>query len=352
MRDDSVPVYAVTCLYGLERTLAEEVEERLGSQSERRWCQVAFPFAGPPSRLRELRVGGHVFREFAAFRIGHTVPHLDTLRAELEALPLAQWEEEFADFAGQEVSEKDISVSVSRTGEHNYSYQQIEELVVDTIGHAFGRRAVLDSRPLELRIVVQDDECHVLGRLSVESLARRPWRIRYWNGETDATLAAAMVRLARPRPGDTFLDPFCGSGTVAIERALAAPVRRVVAGDVKPKRIEWAEANRDAAGVDIELGCWDAGELPFEDLAFSTVCTVPPHSDPEGGRPWVHERFAQLVGECHRVLEFGGRSVWLLRDERPMKWTMKNGVAMRLAARVQVDWKGRPCYIHVIEKTF
>jgi hypothetical protein len=52
-----------------------------------------------------------------------------------------------------------------------------------------------------------------------------------------------------------------------------------------------------------------------------------------------------------RVLKYGGRSVWLLRDERPMDWTLKHGVAMDRVARIQVSWKGKPCYIHVIEKS-
>ena len=36
------------------------------------------------------------------------------------------------------------------------------------------------------------------------------------------TLAAAMIRVARYRGRDAFRDPFCGSGTLAIEAALAA----------------------------------------------------------------------------------------------------------------------------------
>lgn len=39
------------------------------------------------------------------------------------------------------------------------------------------------------------------------------------------TLAAAMVKLARWRGRDPFLDPFCGSGTIAIEAAMIAQRR-------------------------------------------------------------------------------------------------------------------------------
>lgn len=39
------------------------------------------------------------------------------------------------------------------------------------------------------------------------------------------TLAAAMVNLARYRGRDNFVDPFCGSGTIAIEAAMIAKNR-------------------------------------------------------------------------------------------------------------------------------
>lgn len=35
-------------------------------------------------------------------------------------------------------------------------------------------------------------------------------------------LRAAMVRMARPRDDVIFVDPFCGSGTTAVEAALLA----------------------------------------------------------------------------------------------------------------------------------
>jgi len=100
------------------------------------------------------------------------------------------------------------------------------------------------------------------------------------------TLAAAMVRLARFRGREEFNDPFCGSGTIPIEAALAAKNRapgifrrfeaeswplipaslweaereaakglefsgeyRIWGGDIDEKSIETAKANARRAGV-------------------------------------------------------------------------------------------------------
>jgi 23S rRNA G2445 N2-methylase RlmL len=71
--------YVVTCLYGLEAVLADEVRERLQAEAGTDWCEVGFTFDGSPARLKELRVAGNVFLEFDRFSIGHTKPDLDTL---------------------------------------------------------------------------------------------------------------------------------------------------------------------------------------------------------------------------------------------------------------------------------
>jgi len=100
------------------------------------------------------------------------------------------------------------------------------------------------------------------------------------------TLAAAMVRLARYRGREEFCDPFCGSGTIVIEAALAAKNRapglsrrfeaenwplvpesvweaereaararefsgqyRIWGGDIDKKSVEIAKANAQRAGV-------------------------------------------------------------------------------------------------------
>ena len=55
---------------------------------------------------------------------------------------------------------------------------------------------------------------------SGEPLHKRGYRPQAGAAPLRETLAAAMVRLARPREDVLFWDPFCGSGTIPIEAAL------------------------------------------------------------------------------------------------------------------------------------
>ena len=340
--------YVVTCLYGLEGLLANEVRQRLGAEAEHHWCEAVFPFQGPAARLRELRLAGNVFVRFDRFPIGGTVPDLDGLAARLGQLPLDRWEESWREL--WEPPDGDISVSVRRTGEHNFTYADVEELALDVVRRATGRRTMLDPRPLELRIEIDGPWCRLLGRLTPAPLSERPYRRYHSPGETDATLAAAMVMLSDPRPGERFLDPFCGGGTVPIERALHGACDRVVAGELKARRVAWARGNAEVAGAAVLFAQWDGYALPLADRSFDRIVTSPPQSDPSNGRPWEVEAFAGLVAEALRVLRHGGLMVWLVQRSGLFKRALRHlGIASRFGTTV-CHWKGRPWGIHTLAK--
>lgn len=342
--------YVLTCLYGLEEELCDEVAERLGVEPSHGWSEVTFSFEDEPARLRELRLAVNVFEEFASFRLGPTHDDLRTLEARLLRLPVARWEEHAVAVAGDELESGDIAISVDRSGDHNYTYKDVEDMASDVLSETTGRRAVLDSRPLELRIEIREETCRLRGRLTPVPLSHRPYKIRRARCETDPTLAAAMVRICEPTARGRFLDPFAGTATVALERALLGPAERVVAADVNPRRVDWARANVQAAGAPVDLVRCDAHRLPFRDRAFTRIATAPPQGDPTDGTRWEPEALAALLAEPFRVLEYGGTSVWLVRDWRVFERAVSLVGLNRLAEKLIVDWKGKPCHIYSLER--
>lgn len=57
---------------------------------------------------------------------------------------------------------------------------------------------------------------------SGDSLHKRGYRTKANLAPIKETLAAALVKLSDWKPGQTLIDPFCGSGTIAIEAGLIA----------------------------------------------------------------------------------------------------------------------------------
>nr|MBQ1579204.1 methyltransferase [Oscillospiraceae bacterium] len=131
------------------------------------------------------------------------------------------------------------------------------------------------------------------------------------------TLAAAMVKLSRYRGRDDFCDPFCGSGTIAIEAALAALNRapglnrrfaaeswacfdpavweqareaaraaeyrgqyRIFASDIDPRAVRLARENAERAKVAelIDFSAADACAFPRE-TERGVIVTNPPYGE-------------------------------------------------------------------------
>ncbi len=88
---------------------------------------------------------------------------------------------------------------------------------------------------------------------SGDALHLRPWRTEIGPAPIRTTMAAAMLRLSDWSADAPLLDPFCGSGTVAIEAALAAR-GMPVGGQRRYAFQHWA---------DFEPGTWAsvAGEI-------------------------------------------------------------------------------------------
>ncbi|UOO36752.1 class I SAM-dependent RNA methyltransferase [Oscillospiraceae bacterium CM] len=154
------------------------------------------------------------------------------------------------------------------------------------------------------------------------------------------TLAAAMVKLARYRGKEELCDPFCGSGTLPIEAALAALNRApginrhfaaerwiwldkglwaraaseardkeyngtyaIWGGDIDPESIEIANANAKRAGVE-KLIRFDVSEAA--DFARQTSGGIIVTNPPYGERVMAHreaERIYRLFGAAVKNLD-------------------------------------------------
>ena len=343
--------YYVTCLYGLEGELAAEVAERFHVRPEYHWCEVVFSLPGNAASVAGLTLAGNVFLLFGRFQVPPTKEALTLVAEQVRRLPLDAWQQAWRELGGADPAGQDIAVSVSRKGEHAFTYAEVEEAVIAALEAATGRRATLDERPLELRVEIDGEWCRLLGRLSAAPLSRRAYRVRHIPADTDATVAAAMVRRSNPSFGDRVLDPFCGVGTIPIERALAFPAGGIVAGDNKEKIVGWAADNAREAEVEVSLGVWDALTLPFAEGAFSRVLTVPPFGNPENGRAWSAVEFGRLLAELLRVLEAGCPLVLLVLDEKLTATALKRVGHARITSGLRLDWKGRRHTIFTIEKT-
>lgn len=122
-------------------------------------------------------------------------------------------------------------------------------------------------------------------------------------------MARAMVNLARVRPGDRVLDPFVGTGGIALEAGLVGA--EVVAGDVDPRMVEGVRHVLEEYGVEpVAVEQADAGEADAWAGPVDAVVTDPPYgraaTTDEEERGDLYERFLEAAREA---LVPGGRLV-------------------------------------------
>lgn len=93
--------------------------------------------------------------------------------------------------------------------------------IVDRIRNIEGERPSIDTvRPdAKVHMFLYRDQATLYLDTSGESLFKRGWRLDKGSAPLRENLAAGMLALAGWQPGQTLLDPFCGSGTILIEAA-------------------------------------------------------------------------------------------------------------------------------------
>ena len=99
-----------------------------------------------------------------------------------------------------------------------------KDAIVDRIKEKSGRRP--DSGPERDGTVIhlywKDDSCHIFLDTSGEPLSRRGYRKIPLKAPMQETLAAAVILATGWKGEGNFINPMCGSGTLAIEAALIA----------------------------------------------------------------------------------------------------------------------------------
>lgn len=101
---------------------------------------------------------------------------------------------------------------------------KVREAVLDVFNHELGKCPKVDTRDPKVVIVahVSQGRCTLSLDTCGKSLHKRGYRESGHPAPVKETLAAAMLTFAGYNGTQTFLDPMCGSGTIAIEAAMIA----------------------------------------------------------------------------------------------------------------------------------
>ncbi len=303
--------YTATCLFGLEGLLGEEIEALGCERIENIDGRITFEgdrSAAARASVR-LRFAERLYLNLGSFEAKTFSDLFDGTKE----LP---WE----DWIGRE---DEFPVTGHSVKSGLFSVPDCQKIIKKAVSVRLGEKYGLVRLPetgtrYRIEFFLFKDRASLMIDLSGTPLHKRGYRPETVDAPIRETLAAAMVKLARPREDVLLWDPFCGSGTIAIEAAMQ--MKRIAPGlnrtfaaeefsgfpasswkdareearaeiltdsgfeayatDIDPKCVAVAEASAERAGVKDRINVFQMDALDIDTMGRrGTVVTNPPYGD-------------------------------------------------------------------------
>lgn len=234
-------------------------------------------------------------------------------------------EEHLARLAGEVRELEGASFRISAAGRDSPVYRRLADELQRRTGKAF--------RPGDGDVLLRvRPGWQVLVRLTPRPLATRAWRVRDFPGALNATIAAAMLRLAAPQPEERFLNLMCGSGTLLAE---CPPVALALGLDSERRVLGLARENVAAPLV---LGAVE--RLPLRRESFDVIAADLPYGERSGAHAANDALYRAFLGGAAEAARPGARLVAISHDIRRFEAALAEAPAWRLERRLRVFQKG------------
>lgn len=297
-----------TCLFGLEKLLGEEIDalgcHRIDTMDGR------ITFEGGLEQLAaaniKLRCAERIFIRVGGF----SAESFEELFEGVRSLPWEMWigRDDAFPVKGHAIRSKLFSVPDCQS--------IVKKAIVRRLSDVYGISWFCEEKTkYQVEFFIFKDQATLMIDTSGTALHKRGYRLASGEAPLRETLAAAMAIISRPRENVLLWDPFCGSGTIAIEAAMlmthcAPGLNRSFAGeafqqiekrvwederdravseivedsafeaygsDIDPKVLEVARENAKRAGVSDRIKFFeqDATKIKKLDRRGTVVCNPP-----------------------------------------------------------------------------
>jgi 23S rRNA G2445 N2-methylase RlmL len=346
---------------GFEAIAADEIATRISGAREitRRVVPdragMTIFFAPTPDKLGVLRTAEDLFG-LAGYRagVGPENKELDKIRGASREAPLveaalvARVKVTPGTRAGRRLK---FRVIARMAGEHEFrrvDFQRaVERGILERSDHTW--RLEEEGADVELWATMIDSEFFLTVRLSDDAMRHREYKAAHRPASLRASSAAALAWLSEPRDDDVVLDPFCGAGTILIERAHLGRYAMLLGSDRDAAALAAARVNVGARYKPIQLENWDAGALPLGDASVNKIVTNLPWGLRYGSHGENRKLYPIWMREFARVLKPGGMMVMLTAEWRLMR-ELERTRKLAPSKIIHVSVLGKPAAIYVCRK--
>ena len=326
--------YTATCLFGLEGLLGEEIDALGYKRTETMDGRITFE--GDISACARANINLR-FAERLYLNLGEfTAKTFDSLFEGTKALQWEKWVGKGDQFPVRGHAIKSTLFSVPDC------QKIIKKAVATRLGNVYNMKTLPeDGIKYQIDFFIFKDRASLMIDLSGTPLHKRGYRPQSVAAPLRETLAAAIVKLSRPRENVLLRDPFCGSGTILIEGAMMmkniapglkrsfcseefpqfpksvwdsardeakAAIKedcefRAMGSDINPECVEIAKAAAKRAGVNNMIDFFRADALSLTTGGVrGTVVTNPPYGERLLEKKEAEELYRKM-GEAWKSLD-------------------------------------------------
>ena len=295
--------FLITCDPGLEDIAEMEIKESFPNAKVSKF----FNFQG---KLM-VEVDGNYDKLFTLHSIHHIIKlkkefflekaTMDEIRKVLEKTDIEELE-----------NVETFRVTSQRYGNHDFTSIDMQKVGGEIFIEKYKKKVSLKNFDLNIRFDLIGNFGYVGIQLTKDSLYKRFKKVFHHNAAIKATLAYGMIRLASIKDGEIFLDPMCGSGTIALEAASLFRNRiKIFAGDIKEEYVERAKENAKVNDLDefIEFKQIDATKLEEYFKSIDKIVTNPPYGVKVARRKDLRGFYWKFLESVSKVLSKEGRAV-------------------------------------------
>ena len=236
----------------------------------------------------------------------------------------------------------------NKLGKHNFRRVDAQKAVEKAIAGKCGWRLTRQDPILEARIDVEEDQALLGFKLSSETMRNRTYKVVHLPASLKPTVAYCMVLLSRPTSTDVFVDPMCGAGTIAIERALDGAYGKVIGGDVEESVIRAAKSNVDASRRSVDLAMWNVSAIALKDNTVDRIVCNLPFGKQMRSRLGNQRLYANFFREAARISRPGGRAVVLTSERELASELIYRHPSIDMERYLRIDLLGIRAYIYVM----
>lgn len=316
-----VTPYLATVLPGLEGAAASELMVKIAGARMEETPRGKLLFRTPATldQLLTLRTIDNLYHPLATLEVGPHRTHLAELERRVSRLDIADAALP-AEARGR--NPVTIHVNASRAGQHTYSRFEAAEAATRGLlanrsgGQPKWQQGSPDRHDVEFRLDVVGAQATLAVRLTGPQFRFRGTDRAFAQAALRPPVAHGLVWLSQPRPDDRFLDPFCGSGTILLERA-AYPARAIIGGDLSGEAVAAAKRNlAEAPAVIVEQ--WDASALPVESGTIDVIVTNLPFGRQVLSPDQIGRLYRAVALQLARVMIPNGRAILLTDQVEPL----------------------------------